>query len=781
MIILVMIFTVFFGIISTQLRVNSDLLEIMPQDSEIVIELQKELLLLEDSDVMVAAFFLNEESDPHQIAKAFSEQMLQESTFSTFIQTDLSFLFSYGIINLSQTDILYEIYENIQNLTNNLTGNFTYDFKIFEQIDNFIDSIYSLEQVLEEGDSSDPVSSYYALSPDRRIMIMGLTFNEPASNLEYVNYIVPRVKSILKNIENNYNIRTGLTNSYIGAYESNKTVMEDFTRTTVLSIILITILFAFAFGNFTLSFIVLIGLLVSTLLTLGFITLTFQELNIVTSFVMAITLGLGIDYGIHIITRFSKHMEEEEDFISALTSTYKGVISPIFLGMITTILVFLTLLFMGLPAFNELAIVSSIGLIIFFLVMSFFVPALVYMFKNKIKFGSLSFKINNFFKTLPHKISQNSKIIFIVIAPVVLIFSVIGIFNYINFSYTPPGLISSEAESVKIGEEVLSHFGTASFDTMHYLLRVDEDLEKTKKELMDTGVVKSVSSLPDIIRENIGDFPIIKSQLEGFSQVINNPIIISILNKYNLYSDSLKLIDAAARSSDLYHFTLNTLNILPEDLRNNFLVQKDGYDYLVLEITPKFTLWEDNGIKKFFDALGEEKTERIMGLPKATYKIMEMVRNRFYIPLLLSFVFIWGTTAIVRKNVIQPSEAMLSLILSVLSTFGVSYLIGIRATFVTVLTFPLIFGIGIDGFLHLYHTFSENKMNFWNSLKSITFSLITTTLSFLSFQVSRGDLLKEFSLTMSMSLGFTWLFTTIIFIVNREILRKFWRGKKKTD
>lgn len=773
----VLVFTVIFGFFSTKLKVNSDLLKILPQDSEVVVELLEEQSFLEGSDIMVTAFFINDSVQPSQIAETFHDLMQNEPTFLSFVQTDLSFLFSYGIINLSQTDLIYTMYENLQSFGSLLNGNFTYDFELFEKMDSFLEDIYGLENILQTGENTDLISSYYTLSPDGKVMIMGLTFNKPSSDLDYVNYIVPKVDSILTEIEKTFNIKTGLTNSYVTEYESNRTVMEDFRLTTTLSIIFITILFAFAFGNFTSSIIVLLGLIVSTLLTMGLITLTFGELNIVTSFVMAITLGLGIDYGIHVMTRFSKEIEDIGDFTTALASTYKGILFPLFFGMITTIIVFLTLFFMGLPAFNELAIVSSLGLLVFFCIMIFFVPTLIYALKVNIKISPFTAKIDNTFKKFPHFISKNSKMIFIIVVPAVSIFSVVGLINYTNFSYTPPGLISSNSESVKVGEQILKHFGNISFDTLQYLMRVDEDIETVKKELLDTGVVESVNSLPDIIQENLGEFSKIKTQLEGLSQVINNPIIISILKKYNLYSDSLKLIDAAARSSDLYHFTLNIMDIFPEDLRGNFLIEKDGQKYLLLEVTPKFSLWSNNGIKIFFDALGE-KGENILGLPKATYKIMEMIRQRFYIPLFLSFISIWGITAIVRKNVVQPSEAMLSLIISVLATFGVSYLIGIRATFVTVLTFPLIFGIGIDGFLHIYHTFSNNKTNFWNILKSITFSLSTTTLSFLSFQFSRGELLKEFSLTMSMSLGFTWLFTTVMFIVNREMLRKFWKRKK---
>ncbi len=157
------------------------------------------------------------------------------------------------------------MYENLQSFGSLLSRNFTYNFELFEKADSFLEDIYDLENILQTDENTDLISSYYTLSPDGKVMIMGLTFNKPSSDLDYVNYIVPKVNSILTEIEKTFNIKTGLTNSYITEYESNRTVMEDFRLTTTLSIIFITILFAFAFGNFTSSIIVLLGLIVSTL------------------------------------------------------------------------------------------------------------------------------------------------------------------------------------------------------------------------------------------------------------------------------------------------------------------------------------------------------------------------------------------------------------------------------------------------------------------------------------------------------------------------------------
>jgi len=66
---IVFVFTIIFGFFSTKLKVNSDLLKILPQDSEVVVELKEEQAFLEGSDIMVAAFFLNDNTQPTQIAE----------------------------------------------------------------------------------------------------------------------------------------------------------------------------------------------------------------------------------------------------------------------------------------------------------------------------------------------------------------------------------------------------------------------------------------------------------------------------------------------------------------------------------------------------------------------------------------------------------------------------------------------------------------------------------------------------------------------------------------
>ncbi|SDC33990.1 efflux RND transporter permease subunit [Geotoga petraea] len=776
-IILTAILTAVFGFLATKLGIDSDILKIAPQDSDIIQVLNEENKILQGNDILITAFYLEEDSNPNEIAQKFYTEMNKIDSFSGFTETDLSFLLSFGFVSISNTDVINSISQSVEGLLNVIKTANPYDFKTIDYINDTLKQIYSLEDELSNDQNANMLKSYYALSPNGEIMIMGSFFEEPPTNIDYVNDLIPKVRKITDEITNEFGIRTGLTNDYISQYEANQTVSEDFFVTTIISVFLIILVFIIAFGGVTTSGIVFSGLIISMVLTLGVSQVVFGELNIITSFVAAITLGLGIDYGIHIVTHLVTEYKEKNDFKEALTITYETSFMPLLFGVMTTIIVFLTLILMRLPAFTEMAIMSSFGLVIFFLVMIIFIPAFMYLVRKKIKIGNLVVYVNRLFKKLGYLIPKNGTVIKWIIIPFSILFVVFGIINVLHFSYTPPGMISENSKSVQVGQDISEYFGTETFNSMKYIIRIDEDPDAIAAELLSLGVIDSVESLPEIIEKQIGNFSDLKTKIGGLSETIKNPIVVSLLKKHNLYSESIKIVDIASKSNDLYQFSLNLLEVLPDNLKSNFFFEKDNKKYMVLEINSSIDIWSDNGIKIFFDALGD-KSDRIAGYPKAMYKIMEVVRQRFVLPMVISFSIIFLLTFVSRRNIFEALEAFIGLFTSSAAAFGVGYFLGIDATFVTMLTFPLIFGIGVDGYIHIFHAIDEDITHYWHTLKSVTLSFLTSILTFASFQISRGDLLKEFSLNMIISIGLVWVFTVLMIPAFRgKILIGNWNKK----
>ncbi|KLO22729.1 hypothetical protein X275_05160 [Marinitoga sp. 1197] len=744
------------------LKINSDLLELLPKDDPIVISYRNEVKYQSESEVMIVAFYINKNIDYKKLALDFYDKMKKIPEFKDLAKTDVSLLLSYGFLNVSNSKLIDDLMKNIKDTFHAFSDINPYDFKSFEYINNTIHLLNKLDKNFEKSRESDPMLGYYTLSPDKNIMVMGVTFKEPTSNLQFVNKIIPKVKKILSDINKIYSIKTGLTGSYIYTYEANKTVSFDFSITTYLSIILIIIIFYITFGSLITTILVFITLVISVGITLGLSTLIFKELNILTSFVAAITLGLGIDYGIHITSRLITEFKERKNYIEALAITYETVLIPVIFGVLTTIFVFLSLIFMKLPAFTEMALISSIGLFIFSLVMVFITPITFYPFRNIILKTYKENKINIWFQRLGIWIPKKSRLILPIITVFILFFSVFGIINFANFSYTPPGLAPTNSESTMVFKDIARHFGTSLFNEMKFIIGIDEDSKEIIDKLKKSPYISKVESYLDILKKQLGDFEKLKIKTREISELVNDPFSVAVLKKYNIYSETLKIIDLASKSKNEKDFILGITELIPENLRKNILINENGKDYFIIYITPSVDLNKNNGMKYFFDSLNKKYLNRFLGNQKAIYKLMYIIESRFYYVILFSIFTIGILTYFSRKSFKETLVAIFGLLFANLTTFGIIYFFDINATFLTIISLPLIFGIGVDGYIHIFHAIDEDKVHYWHTLKATTLSFLTTISSFITFQLSRGELLKQFSLTMVLGIFIVWILTVLL-------------------
>lgn len=743
------------------LKINSDLLELLPEDDPTVISFKNEAKQQSESEVMIVAFYIDENSDYKKLALDFYNRMKKIPEFKDLAKTDISLLLSYGFLNVSNSKLIDELMGNLKDTFSAFSNINPYDFKSFEYINTTLALLNELDSNFERSKKADPMLGYYTLSPDKKIMVMGVTFKEPTTNLNFVNYIIPEVKEVLTSINKDYNIRAGLTGSYIYSYEANKTVSFDFSITTYLSIFLIIVIFYLTFGNLITTVLVFLNLIISVGLTLGLTTIIFKQLNILTSFVAAITLGLGIDYGIHITSRLITEFKERKNYIEALAITYDSVLMPIIFGVLTTISVFISLIFMKLPAFTEMALISSIGLFIFALVMIFIAPISFYPFRNIILKTYKENKINIFFQKLGVWIPKKRKIILSLIILLTISFSIFGVINFSNFYYTTPGLTSTKAESTKVFNDIANHFGNSLFNEMQFIIGIDEDSKKIIEELKKSPYVSKVESYLDILKKQLGDFEKLKIKTQEISELVNDPFAVAVLKKYGIYSETLKIIDLATKSKNEKEFILGITELIPENLRKNILINKENKEYFIVYLTPSIELNKNNGMKYFYDSLSKY-INRFLGSGKALYKLMYIIESRFYGVILFSIFMIGILTYLSRRYVTETFISIFGLLFANLVTFGIIYFFDIHATFLTVISLPLIFGIGVDGYIHIFHAIDEDKVHYWHTLKATSLSFLTTISSFITFQLSRGELLKQFSLTMVLGIFIVWVMTVLL-------------------
>ncbi|MFN6991825.1 MAG: hypothetical protein ACK4MM_03770, partial [Fervidobacterium sp.] len=77
---------------------------------------------------------------------------------------------------------------------------------------------------------------------------------------------------------------------------------------------------------------------------------------------------------------------------------------------------------------------------------------------------------------------------------------------------------------------------------------------------------------------------------------------------------------------------------------------------------------------------------------------------------------------------------------------------GIKTTFITLIVLPIFLGIGVDSLVELDHSVRYGRESIIKTEKAVILSILTTVISFGSFLVARGKLLREFGFVTSSGL-----------------------------
>lgn len=190
---------------------------------------------------------------------------------------------------------------------------------------------------------------------------LGTIGNDPLA-VTYV-YLTqfPWAKGVVKRFTSRFEAAGGgqldgvfLAGEGIGSESHANLLKKEVIQAGSIALILVTLLLTVAFRKPSSIALTLLPLLCSVWITLGVTGFLGYELNFLTLSVTPILLGIGIDYGIHIMERYRK----EGSVRVVLKETGSGLTAT----SLTTAFAFLSFCFSESPAVREFGIVASIGL-----------------------------------------------------------------------------------------------------------------------------------------------------------------------------------------------------------------------------------------------------------------------------------------------------------------------------------------------------------------------------------------------------------------------------------
>ena len=199
-----------------------------------------------------------------------------------------------------------------------------------------------------------------------------------ASKLSFTKRVVAQLESLVADLDPQaQGVTVELGGRYIKRREAQATIERDLKVTSIIAIALLLLYTAFHFRSLWAIPLLLVPLIMGVVWTLGLTAVLLGTLNILTAFVGAILLGLGIDHGIHLLSRYLEEREGGGPHPEAVRAAFSDTGRGVFLAGLTTALGFLGLSISGFRGFQEFGIIAALGIALLVVAYLTVLPALL--------------------------------------------------------------------------------------------------------------------------------------------------------------------------------------------------------------------------------------------------------------------------------------------------------------------------------------------------------------------------------------------------------------------
>lgn len=207
---------------------------------------------------------------------------------------------------------------------------------------------------------------------------------ESASSLEFAQKVTTQMREAIASVHARPDAPwTGaVTYNVVGPYanksDEQKIIRSDMLRGGVIGLLGVVGIIFLLFRSMRAVLVLVVPLAFGVIWSLGLTQLVLGRLNLMTSLISTVLMGMGIDAGIHFFSR-AKIDRRRHDDAEAIRRAFHSIIIPLLVASGTTIGAFLVMATSEFPAFREFGLISAWGVALCMLSMCTVLPALLYM------------------------------------------------------------------------------------------------------------------------------------------------------------------------------------------------------------------------------------------------------------------------------------------------------------------------------------------------------------------------------------------------------------------
>ncbi len=540
--------------------------------------------------------------------------------------------------------------------------------------------------------------------------------------------VVPSIKftdmkkgqALLKSIKDTVNSanpqKMNVTVKYAGALEvleeQHHIMQSDMIKASILAMIF-GILIVAGFTRRILSpLIISAALLMGIVWTFAMARLLVGHVNIITGFLAAVLIGLGIDFGIHLFVRYQQELKIEGATLKQVFVRFiSGTLPPALTAAATTAGVFLTFAIAEFRGFSEFGMIAAVG-VIFTLASSFLVlpPLLLLIYKDKL----LHNQTDKLQKT--QQVSRFPMPLAVTVIAATSALFIAGIFGLQHIKFKNDFReLRGYSKATVFTDYVNKNLGVG-FNPAVFIANSVKDAAVIKQTLQksiesDAGKnldaqIGSVMSVTDLLPSDIDSH---KERIEKLKDILLSRSLNKALQKDT--PDAKKLKDAREMVTALPW----TIQDVPYIFRRRFItLDKQQPQYLVFawSLKPhdadyKAAAWEKtlNNIKK---SLKQKNIKVEMGDETLIVSWIYRMVKKDAAPLFFISIFVVIVFLIIDfRNIKDLILLLTSLTGGMFAFIAIAYFAGININMFNMIVFPSVIGIGIDNAVHILHRYKH--------------------------------------------------------------------------
>ncbi|NTX55965.1 MMPL family transporter [Myxococcus sp. CA039A] len=569
----------------------------------------------------------------------------------------------------------------------------------------------TFEEIARKHSPNAPVHEYLANADGTEVYLM-LKPMGTAGDLSFARRFVELAMGTGRTLasERFPAVKLEATGNFQNRIEEDAVMRGDLSRAGMLSALIAVGLILLATRRIAALAVVGVPVVVGLLVTFGVAQLAIGHLNVVTGFLVAILIGLGIEYGVHLCMRYWEERRTRSSR-DALATAVRGTFSGALTSAVTNAAAFFVLLLAQFHAFNQFGFLAGLGVLLAVIAAYALGPSLLAIaerLRPARKDGAPASAETATSSATPAPAREWKRWPTPVIALLALL--VVG-FAAFSVSIAPRLGFETDMRKLKgdspasrlddhVTEQLGQPLNPAIFlvDDLAQVAKVEQVIAEVKQRNGADSVFLRTTSLNDLVP---GDLERREKEIAGIRALLQG--LPEAAHEDPRLKDFEQMVEAKPYG----------LDSLPVEVRRRFLATDGQGTFLLL--FPSVSNYDTDDLKRWaaqIDQVVETATARgvemsVLDSNRIAARIFALVRGDGLLILCSAAAVVFVVILLSLRSLKRALLVTGPLFLGMTCLAGGMYLFDVQLNFINAVVLPNLLAIAVDNSIHLYHRYEE--------------------------------------------------------------------------